>query len=330
MAIAVRPSAPETSSRDDVVIPGRRGRPWRAWRACLIYTHRWLGIAGGLLFIVWFISGIVMMYKRMPAVTPDERSLHDEPLAVASLRVTPSEAAASAGLKSPGGIELGMLRGRPVYRFSGRAPRVVFADDGSVLDGVTEAEAMDIAREWSPASASTAKYVALLAIPDQWTLQSSQHLPLHEISLGDAAGTRLYVSSQTGQVVVDATRTERFWGYLGPVMHWLYLPVLRRNGPLWTQVIIWSAGIGCVLCLAGLFVGLLQFSPSARFRRARGGVRSPYQGLMKWHHYAGLLFGVVTLTWTFSGLMSMGPFSWLSDGPPPAGLRGATAGRSPG
>jgi hypothetical protein len=27
-----------------------------------------------------------------------------------------------------------------------------------------------------------------------------------------------------------------------------------------------------------------------------------------WHHYAGLLFGVVTLTWTYSGLLSMGPF----------------------
>ena len=32
---------------------------------------------------------------------------------------------------------------------------------------------------------------------------------------------------------------------------------------------------------------------------------SPYTGWMKWHHYAGLLFGVFTITWVFSGLVSL-------------------------
>jgi hypothetical protein len=41
---------------------------------------------------------------------------------------------------------------------------------------------------------------------------------------------------------------------------------------------------------------------------------------MKWHHYAGLLFGVITLTWTYSGLLSMGPFNWFE---PPPGSRAA-------
>ena len=36
---------------------------------------------------------------------------------------------------------------------------------------------------------------------------------------------------------------------------------------------------------------------------------------MKWHHYAGLFFGAVTLTWTYSGLLSMGPFNWFSSPP---------------
>jgi hypothetical protein len=35
---------------------------------------------------------------------------------------------------------------------------------------------------------------------------------------------------------------------------------------------------------------------------------------MKWHHVAGLLFGLVTLTWVFSGLMSMNPWK-IFDGP---------------
>jgi hypothetical protein len=246
-------------------------QPTLSWRAWLIYTHRWLGIAGCLLFLAWFATGIVMMYARMPIVTPAERRLHAEALDVSTLSITPLAAAKRAEVDDVSGVALTMLRGRPAYRFSGRTPRVVFADDGSTLAGVTEADALDAARRWAPAFASTVVYDSLLRLPDQWTLQSRQHLPLHRVSLGDPNGSRVYVSSRTGEVVMDATQSERFWAYLGPVTHWLYMPVLRRNGPLWTQVIIWASGIGCVTCLAGIVIGVMQYSPSARYRRRSGG-----------------------------------------------------------
>jgi hypothetical protein len=47
---------------------------------------------------------------------------------------------------------------------------------------------------------------------------------------------------------------------------------------------------------------------------------------MKWHHYAGLLFGVVTLTWTYSGLLSMGPFNWFQSPPMTVAQREASTG----
>jgi hypothetical protein len=47
---------------------------------------------------------------------------------------------------------------------------------------------------------------------------------------------------------------------------------------------------------------------------------------MKWHHYAGLLFGVVTLTWTYSGLLSMAPFNWFAAPPMSRELREALNG----
>lgn len=34
---------------------------------------------------------------------------------------------------------------------------------------------------------------------------------------------------------------------------------------------------------------------------------SPYRGMMRWHHLTGLLFGVLAVTWVFSGLLSMNP-----------------------
>ena len=63
------------------------------WRRVLIYTHRWLGIAGSLLFVVWFVSGIVMMYAGMPSLTTEERLSHVAVLDLSRARVDVSEAA---------------------------------------------------------------------------------------------------------------------------------------------------------------------------------------------------------------------------------------------
>src|SRR4029078_10178704 len=37
---------------------------------------------------------------------------------------------------------------------------------------------------------------------------------------------------------------------------------------------------------------------------------SPYAGWMRGHYMTGLVFGVLTLTWAFSGLLSMEPWAW--------------------
>ncbi len=283
-----------------------------SWWGALALSHRWLGMAGCLLFILWFTSGIAMMYVRMPEVTPAERYAHLPALDPAQVRVPVGEAARMAASDGPVPVMLTMLAGRPVYRFCGRSPATVFADRPEKLDRVTEDQARAFAAAFAPDYARTLRHAGMVTIPDQWTLQSRAHLPLHLIELGDDGRTELYVSSRTGEVVMETTRRERMLAYLGPVAHWLYLPILRRNGPLWTEVIIWSSLAGCVLCVTGLVAGFLRFAPFRRFSIRGERAMSPYTGWMKWHHYAGLIFGVITLTWTFSGLLSMGPFPLLS------------------
>jgi hypothetical protein len=41
------------------------------------------------------------------------------------------------------------------------------------------------------------------------------------VPIDDAEGTVLYVSSTTGQVVRDTTRSERIWNWLGANLHWI-------------------------------------------------------------------------------------------------------------
>ena len=50
------------------------------WRKLLIYSHRWLGIVLGVMFIVWCLSGVVLMYYAMPRLTAAERLERMEPL----------------------------------------------------------------------------------------------------------------------------------------------------------------------------------------------------------------------------------------------------------
>jgi hypothetical protein len=296
------------------------------WRKLLVYVHRWLGIAGCLLFAAWFVSGIVMMYARMPGMANEERLARAPALDLSTVKLTPAEAAASFGLTDDR-IQLGMAKGRPVYRFgTGSSQTIVYADNGDFFEGVDRGEAEAVARRYAPGYAGPFRYEAYMREPDQWTLQAGAVMPFHRFALDDEEATRLYVSEVTGDVELRTTASERFWGYLGPVLHWVYFTPLRRTGSTWYEFVVWSSIIGCVMCVTGLVWGLWRFSPGSRFRLKRVPSATPYAGWMKWHHYAGLLFGVVTLTWTYSGLLSMGPFNWFASPPPSAEQRAASSG----
>ena len=292
----------------------------------LALLHRWLGIAGGVLFMLWFASGLVMLYARMPALDPEQRLLRLPPLDLSSVRVPPAEAASRDGL-TPDRLRIGMLGSRPVYRF-GQAGSwsTVFADDGRLLLGLSDAEALRLVIGYDQRCARTASHDRLLTVPDQWTLLQRALLPLHRVACGDRSGTTYYVSDRTGEVVLATTRSSRAWAYLGPVTHWAYFTPLRRNSDLWLRSLLVASFAGCLLALSGLAIGLARFSPRRRYRSRGETSRSPYAGLLRWHHYAGLIFGLVTFTWILSGGFSLEPFDWHSGTSPTKAQREAVAG----
>ena len=279
----------------------------RHWVArTLVYSHRWLGIAGGVLVFVWFASGIVMMYARMPVLDSAERIARLPPVQVSALAVAPESAAPGATR-----LTISTLGSRPVYRViaAGQA-RTIFADTGETLPPVSAERAVEIARTFSNGDGAAVRYDARLEDADQWTFAVRGQMPLHRISLGDANATRLYIAERSGEVVMKTTASGRRWGFLGAVLHWIYFTPFRRNAGLWAQTIIWTSIAGIALSLVGVLWGIWRYSPSRRYRLKRQPRRSPYAGLMRWHHYAGLIFGVTTVTWLFSGLLSMEPWDW--------------------
>jgi hypothetical protein len=296
------------------------------WRRPLIYTHRWLGIIGGVFFAMWFASGIVMMYARMPSLSSDERMARLPPLDLSRARIRPAEGARIAAV-TPERIRIGMLGDRPVYRFFDGRWTTVFADSGERLNELTQDQAVDIARSFAPDPARV-RYDAFLDDVDQWTFSVRGARPLHRVALDDSGDAFLYVSASGGEAVMKTTRSGRRWGYVGAVPHWLYFTALRRQAALWAQLVIWLSIAGCLLALSGLAWGLWRYSLTPRYRLKGVVSRSPYAGFMRWHHYAGLIFGVAALTWIFSGLLSMDPWAWSPGTSPSRAQREAIAGGS--
>jgi hypothetical protein len=127
--------------------------------------------------------------------------------------------------------------------------------------------------------------------------------------VSDGRGTEIYVEPRIGEVVMWTTRRSRTLAWMGTIPHWLYFAALRANQPLWYRLVVWTSAIACVLAILGLVLSVTQLRKVRPFRFAAA---IPYTGWMRWHYISGAVFGVFTLTWAFSGLLSMEPFAWTN------------------
>ena len=271
----------------------------------ILLVHRYLGIGVGVLMVMWCLSGVVMMYVAYPALGESARLKALEPIAwngcckfPEALRDSPEPAAGSA-------IET--FAGRPVlFLDASQDARPIDLLTGSWIESVTALQASDTARRFATGAQGPPQVLGLID-RDQWTVSGdfNSQRPLYRIALGDAAGTELYVSSISGRAVQITTARVRFWNWLGAVPHWLYFTQLRRHAGLWSQIVIYTSLLGCFLAGIGIYLGIRQMTaqPPGRW--------SPYTGFNLWHHVAGLVFGIFTLTWVLSGLLSMNPWGWL-------------------
>ena len=278
----------------------------------LFLVHRWLGILLCLFMAFWFLSGVVMMYVGYPKLTQQERLQYLPGLAGDGCCITAQAALAALppGV-SPQGLRLTTTGSGPVYivtlgknRFS-----AVNARTGVMLSVVDEALALESAARFAP---GLPVYYRGEITEDAWTHSRALdgHRPLHVVEVGEKS-MLLYISGATGEVVRDASLTERRWNWIGAWLHWLY--PLRGGGldAWWTEIVIYLSLASTTLAVVGLWLGILRW----RKRCYANGSHSPYRApLARWHHWSGLAFGVLVVTWIFSGLMSMNPWKIFESG----------------
>src|SRR4029079_2474679 len=112
--------------RSMIPMPGQSGI-----KRAIIFVHRWLGVALCLPFLLWFPSGIVMMYWGYPEVTAEDRLERSPAIDSSAVRLTPVEELKRWGLEARVGARLNTFDGRPVYRFQLEyGESIVYADTG--------------------------------------------------------------------------------------------------------------------------------------------------------------------------------------------------------
>lgn len=306
---------------------------YTSFKRHLHLTHRWLGIALCLPMLLWFISGLVMLYVPRPELSAQEKLRLSAPLAAASVRL--GAWPAWQQLARPGQPEAICLDAprsdaRPRYHFLSQGKwRSVHADDGTPLPpldaaaaaahmaGLVRADAQSLTPPPTPVQVE-------LIDTDQWTL--GRHFdpwrPFYRVEFD--TGQAWYLSRDNHEVVLDTTTGERAWNWLGSVIHWVYFTPLRQQAGLWRQLILWLSALAMLMVVAGFWLGWQRLSWRKQFRHAR---HSPYpRSSQRWHHLWGLACGLLCVSWLLSGWLSLGPLQLTAGSGGPAARKHLQAG----
>ncbi len=290
----------------------------------LILLHRWLGVVFCLFFAMWFATGIVMHFVPFPTLNEIERIGGLAALDLAGLAHGPADAVAASGIKNITRVRLLQRPDGPIYLLAGSSD-VLALHAADLSDAAVRSEqlALSIGAEHARRRHLDAAraVVAGSFFYDQWTVPNGfdLHRPLYRIAIDDGLGTELYVSSRTGEVVLDTTRRERAWNYLGSVAHWIYPAPLRSHRTAWVVIVSWLSLLALVGATAGAVVGTLRIG-------AEGSRLTPYRGWLAWHHRLGLICMLFVWTWIFSGWLSMDNGWLFSTGKPTEAEAKAVAG----
>jgi hypothetical protein len=272
----------------------------------LIYgLHRILGTLLGILFLVWFLSGFVMIFHRFPKVPAAGKyvcmdtitgDMPDMDTVLEGFSPVRSDTVRNVSLKTLGGnVYFELTTEDSTYK-----KPVDSVKQAVDQPGYKYIEAY--AKRW--VNAEIARVDTLYEL-EQWIPfgRLRNEFPIYKFYFEDRDKHQLYVSSVTGEALQFTDKNSRFWAWLGAIPHWVYFTSLRQHSQLWQDVVIWLSGIGCIVCVAGIIIGIRSYLNVYRKKRKW---KTPYKKpAYKWHHILGFVFGVFVFTFVFSGMMSL-------------------------
>ncbi len=303
----------------------------------LFEVHRWVGIALALFMLMWFFSGLVIMYS--PTITQNraQQLAHAETLAPefgwlslgealeisagqrkAAAKPDPESKTKSGG--KPGDEASANIVDARLVRSAGEPLWLIEDNKGqrlalSALDGSlhksTPDQALKIAEHWYEADQgrdlAQASYLATI---DKTIMLRNQDAlsPFHRIAVGDDGG-ELLISARTGEVLHSSTRLGRAFYWVGNWLHLLKPLDAIGLGKSRTDVQMWLGLSATVATLTGLIVGWLRWRPGfgGKATYSQGRTQPYRESWFKWHFWSGLLGGSLMFFWALSGFLDTNP-----------------------
>ena len=262
-------------------------------RKLFFQIHKITGAIMSLMCLIWFLTGIILIFTGYPHASSEKRFLHLETFTANDLQ---NLQAPSPNFK--GAVVLEKHLGQPVYRISsGRKTQKVY--NAQTLEPIN-AFTIDMAdRLASSYAQSTSQKILISNQLDQWVPWSyyKSLLPFYKCYMKDDAHTVIYISQKTGSIIQKTTRKERWIAYFSAIPHWVYFVSLRNQIGLWKTIMIILSVLGLLASISGIAVGI--------YRKKKKSI-TPYKKFnYKWHHIFGYFFGVFVFTFILSGLISV-------------------------
>lgn len=278
--------------------------------------HKISGVVIALFFLMWFVSGIVLLYHKYPKVDERDTYRHAEVLDSSNL---PSiyDIPGMTDTTKIKTLSVSRNLGNTVWTISGASSRkdnamdkqskgdksFIFTGDTLIPQKkITPAQIDSIACLWADSKAISK--VDTLKERQQWILYDrfEKSLPILRYHFDNPDKTEIFISMKNGEVVQASTKTERFWAYLGAIPHKFYFQGIRTNTERWKTIMLIGGLICLIAALSGMYIGIYYILINWKKHHT---FASPFKKrIWRYHHIAGLIFGIFLTGWGVSGALS--------------------------
>ena len=262
--------------------------------------HKITASAIAVFFLMWFVSGLILLYHPYPRVTEDIINDKKEELPSSLPSITSIQQSVGQEIR---GLSLKQFQGQTLISVSTKdGTKVLNADSTQKVKPITFNSVEKVASRWVDAPILR---VDTLHEREQWILYSryDKVMPIYKFYFDDNAKTELFVSGKNGEVQQLTTRNERFWAWVGAIPHKFYIPSLRKHTEIWQNTSSIISGICLLAAISGWILAIYLWVNRYRKKRVW---ENPYKKRWyRWHFSFGMIFGIFLMAWALSGIFAM-------------------------
>ena len=266
----------------------------------LFKTHKITGTAIAVFFLMWFITGLVLVYHPYPKVS--ERLLYDKKETLSS-SLPPISSILFRLDGKISGLSLKQFQGQTLFMIKTKdSTWVCEADPTKEVKPITFSVVEQVAKHWIDAPI---KKVDTLYQREQWVLftKYDKALPIYKFYFDDKEKHELFISGKTAEVLQMTTARQRFWSWVGAIPHKFYIPCIRRNVDVWQNTVSIVSAICLLAALSGWLLGLILW---IKLYLKKQVWKNPFKKRWyRWHFSFGLIFGLFLIAWATSGIFAM-------------------------